>query len=62
MMQYVKQDVSSSYGETLSDDSKAQFGLHFQLVYTSTRDQRAHGNSGDYGGAYGVVGIFEVKY
>jgi dolichyl-diphosphooligosaccharide--protein glycosyltransferase len=57
MMQYVKQDVSSSYG-----DSTAQFELQFKLVYTSTRDQRAHGNNGDYNGAYGVVGIFEVKY
>lgn len=58
MMQYVKQDVDSSFGETLDDTSKMEFEQHFGLVYTSARDT----GKKSYSGAYGIVGIFEVKY
>jgi len=57
MMQLTKQDVGSSFGEQLSDTSRLQFEHHFKLVYTSYRDSQKA-----YGGAYGTVGIFEVKY
>jgi dolichyl-diphosphooligosaccharide--protein glycosyltransferase len=57
MMQLVKQDVNTSFGETLDTNSEAQFKQYFNLVYTSYRDSKQ-----SYGGAYGVVGIFEVKY
>jgi hypothetical protein len=59
MMQYTKQDVDSTFGETLDDVSKIQFEKHFQLVYTSYRKPDS---TKSYGGAYGIVGIFEVKY
>jgi len=62
MMQYVKQDVDSSYGETLDQDSIDKFTAHFQLVYTSAGKTGEGPKSPSYGGAYGVVGIFKVKY
>jgi len=58
MMQNVKYDVNSQFGE--SPDAK--FGEHFQLVYTSAGKTGEGPKSKPYSGAYGVVGIFEVKY
>jgi len=57
MMQLTKQDVDSSFGETLSDTSKLQFGQYFRLVYTSYRDSQTA-----YSGAYGIIGVFEVTH
>jgi len=57
MMQLGKQDVNPSFGEQLDETSKNMFSQHFQLVYTSYRDSKKN-----YGGAYGIVCIFEVRY
>ena len=61
MMQNVKYEVSSQFG-ALPDDA---FKKHFQLVYTSFGGSVKDGSyacNKDYLGAYGVIGIFEVKY
>lgn len=69
MMSYVKYSVTPDIDDTqtgidikkLTDTSKTQFEQHFKLVYTSYSDPARTGSK-SYGGAYGVIGIFEVKY
>jgi asparagine N-glycosylation enzyme membrane subunit Stt3 len=64
MIQLGKQDVNPDYGEALDDASKSQFGQHFRLVYTSFSDpsRPAKEVTRHYGGAFGIVCIFEVRH
>jgi dolichyl-diphosphooligosaccharide--protein glycosyltransferase len=57
MMQLTKQDVDPSWGEQLSDTSKIQFEQYFKRVYPPLDYSYKA-----YGGAYGIIGIFEVNY
>ena len=57
MMQYAKKVVDPSFGDTLPSDSIAQFERHFKLVYPKPSDPKK-----SYGGAFGIVSIFEVMY
>jgi len=64
MMLLGKKEVKTSYGDTIDDTSITLFKKYFSLVYTSFTDpsRPAKEVTRHYGGAYGIVCIFEVKY